>query len=42
VISDWIISAGKLYVESGDFFGTGKLHPNTHSKFLVNHKWHIE
>jgi lipopolysaccharide transport system ATP-binding protein len=38
VIADWVTQAGSLHVETGDFFGTGRL--KTHNEgFLVKHKW---
>ena len=37
--ADWIPHAGKIDVEAGDFFGTGRLPPAQQGPFLVNHSW---
>jgi lipopolysaccharide transport system ATP-binding protein len=37
--ADWVIDAGKFTVESGDFFGTGKLPKKALGSFLFNQKW---
>ena len=39
VLEDFVRDAGKLSVAEGDFFGTGRLPPNTIGDFLVNHTW---
>jgi len=36
-----VSEAGKLSVVEGDYFGTGKLPPNTVGDFLVAHTWSI-
>jgi lipopolysaccharide transport system ATP-binding protein len=41
-ISDWIINAGEITVEGGDFFGTGHLPPISHQGILISHKWLID
>jgi lipopolysaccharide transport system ATP-binding protein len=38
-ILDWVSFAFDLKVVEGDYFGTGRLPPKTHSPFLVNHFW---
>jgi lipopolysaccharide transport system ATP-binding protein len=38
-ISDWIQHAGKIDVESDDFFGSGRLPPLQQGPFLVDHNW---
>jgi lipopolysaccharide transport system ATP-binding protein len=40
-IADWIENAGVLEVESGDFFGFGKLPPLDQGVLLVRHTWDI-
>jgi len=39
VLADWIIDATRISVEQGDYFGTGRLTPASHSKILVPHTW---
>ena len=39
VVEDFVGDAGSLSVVEGDFFGTGKLPPNTVGDFLVAHTW---
>jgi len=41
VIADWVQSAGSLTVEAGDFFGTGKLPPDSHGGLLVDQEWEL-
>ena len=36
-LEDSVSDAGKLSVAEGDYFGTGKLPPNTIGDFLVAH-----
>jgi lipopolysaccharide transport system ATP-binding protein len=36
---DWVRSAAVLQVQSGDYYGTGKIPPAGESKVLVDHKW---
>lgn len=38
-IQDWLEDAYVLYVENGDFFGTGQSIPVTHSSVLFEHEW---
>jgi lipopolysaccharide transport system ATP-binding protein len=38
--ADYIEGAAFLFVEKGDFFGTGRL--NTHSPVLIEHAWELE
>jgi lipopolysaccharide transport system ATP-binding protein len=38
-ISDWIKDAGALRVQGGDFYGTGRLPPQTHKGVLVDFLW---
>lgn len=39
VLSDWIREAGFVEVESGDFFGTGKVPAHHHQSVFVEHSW---
>ncbi len=39
VLEDFVSDAGSVSVVEGDFFGTGKLPPNTVGDFLVAHTW---
>jgi len=39
ILEDHVRDAGKLSVEEGDFFGTGRLPPNDTGDFLVAHTW---
>jgi lipopolysaccharide transport system ATP-binding protein len=41
-IADWVQQAAVLIVESGDFFGTGRLPPASHGGFLVPQQWQLE
>lgn len=41
ILEDFVSEAGKLSVVEGDYFGTGKLPPNTVGDFLVAHTWSI-
>jgi lipopolysaccharide transport system ATP-binding protein len=41
-ISDWIINAGEIIVEGGDFFGTGRLPPSSHPGVLIDHLWLLD
>jgi lipopolysaccharide transport system ATP-binding protein len=38
-IADWIQNAGFIEVETGDFFGSGRLPPRDQGDFLVKHSW---
>lgn len=40
--SDWITNAYVLEVENGDFYGSGRIVPNTHSKFLIDYSFFHE
>ena len=42
IIQDWIIDADTLYVENGDFFGTGRTVEATHKSILLEQQWHYE
>jgi homopolymeric O-antigen transport system ATP-binding protein len=41
VLADWVRDAGTFDVVVSDFFGTGKLPPGTHGRFLVDHSWSL-
>lgn len=41
VVADWIQEAGLLRVEAGDFYGTGKLTPESRKGVLVDFDWRI-
>lgn len=41
-IADWIQDAGSFQVESGDFFNTGKLPPESQGNFYINHQFMIK
>jgi len=38
-IADWILDAASFDVETGDFFGTGRLPPPSQGNFLLNHQF---
>ena len=38
-IADWISNAGYFEVESGDFYGTGKLPPLMQGNFLLEYNF---
>jgi lipopolysaccharide transport system ATP-binding protein len=40
-IVDWIQNAGRIDVEAGDFFGTGRLPSADQGPFLVGHAWDV-
>ena len=40
-VLDWVSFASVLKVHEGDYFGTGRLPPRTHSPFLAEHLWTI-
>ncbi|MFN8496857.1 MAG: ABC transporter ATP-binding protein [Anaerolineae bacterium] len=42
VLADWVQNAARVDVEAGDYYGTGRLTPSTHSKLLVAHFWEAE
>jgi lipopolysaccharide transport system ATP-binding protein len=39
IMEDWVQEAVTFDVESGDFYGTGKIIPSTHKCVLVEYKW---
>ncbi|MFO0052743.1 MAG: ABC transporter ATP-binding protein [Dolichospermum sp.] len=39
IIQDWIIEAVYINVESGDFFGSGRISPSSHSGIFIEQKW---
>jgi lipopolysaccharide transport system ATP-binding protein len=39
VILDWIQQAVTIVVEPGDFFGTGRMPPQTHGGVLLEQAW---
>jgi lipopolysaccharide transport system ATP-binding protein len=41
IVADWLQNAFSFSVESGDFFGTGKLIPNGQGNFLINHSFKL-
>jgi lipopolysaccharide transport system ATP-binding protein len=41
IIADWIQNAGFFIVESGDFYGTGKIPPTGQGSFLVNYRFSL-
>jgi lipopolysaccharide transport system ATP-binding protein len=38
-VADWIVDSATFEVQSDDFFGTGRLPPSSHGRFLVPHSW---
>jgi lipopolysaccharide transport system ATP-binding protein len=42
VLADWVQQAAHLMVEAGDFFGTGRLPPQTHGGILVAQDWRVK
>lgn len=42
VVADWVTEAAVFEMEIGDFYGTGRNPPSSHSRFLVPHAWSIE
>ena len=40
--ADWVMDAGILTVEDGDFFGSGRVMPRSHGRFLVDHSFDIQ
>jgi homopolymeric O-antigen transport system ATP-binding protein len=40
-VADWVHNAGRIEVEAGDFFGSGKLPSSEQGPFLVQHSWNI-
>ena len=41
-ITDFVPHAATLYVEAGDFFGSGRLPPADEGQLLVNHSWEVD
>jgi lipopolysaccharide transport system ATP-binding protein len=39
ILADFVEHAGVIPVESGDFFGSGRLPPSETGSFLMRHKW---
>jgi len=39
VIQDWIQEATTIVVEPGDFYGTGRMPPQSHSGMLMEQEW---
>jgi lipopolysaccharide transport system ATP-binding protein len=38
-VADWVMHAGVMDVEPGDFFGTGRMNEEGQGHFLVDHQW---
>lgn len=41
-MADWIKNAFSINVVNGDFYGTGRIIPNTHKGVLINQNWFME
>jgi lipopolysaccharide transport system ATP-binding protein len=41
-IADWVLDAAGFEVQNSDFFGTGRLPPPSHGRFLVSHSWSMD
>ncbi len=41
-IADWVVHAAVLHVEAGDFFGMGRLPPDTQGPLLLDHAWEVQ
>lgn len=41
-VADWVIDGAALRVDAADFFGSGRLPPETHTKLLVEHHWSLK
>jgi len=41
VLADWVRGAATVYVEGGDYFGTGRLPPASHGGVLIDQFWTI-
>ena len=39
MITDWIQQAVTIVVEPGDFFGTGRMPPQSHAGVLLEQEW---
>jgi lipopolysaccharide transport system ATP-binding protein len=42
VIADWVTDAAVFEVENSDYYGTGRVPPPSHNRFLVLHSWSIK
>ena len=40
-LADWVLNAGQIEVEAGDFFGSGRLPALDQGPFLVEHSWAV-
>jgi lipopolysaccharide transport system ATP-binding protein len=40
-IADWVIDAATFEVQNADFFGTGRMPPTSHGRFLISHSWSL-
>lgn len=40
-VADWVLDAATFEVQNSDFFGTGRIPPPSHSRFLVLHSWSV-
>jgi lipopolysaccharide transport system ATP-binding protein len=38
-VADWVVNAGKFYVESGDYFKTGRIIQKGQGSILMNHEF---
>jgi lipopolysaccharide transport system ATP-binding protein len=41
IILDWIQQAVTIVVEPGDFYGTGRMPPQSHSGVLLEQEWSL-
>ena len=41
-VADWVLNAGSIDVQPGDFFGSGKLPAADQGTFLVPHTWRLD
>ena len=41
IMQDWIKEAAVMRVEYGDFYGTGKITPDTHGGVLIKQRWKV-
>ena len=39
ILADWVQQAARVAVEQGDYFGTGRLPPESHGGLLAQHEW---
>lgn len=42
ILADWVREAYQLTITEGDYYGTGKIPPNSHGGFLIGHSWAYE